>query len=117
MAEGVTVLKFFLAEEGAGTNAFIKKLEAFIHCINVGCGDGEEVGDRRKVDSHHGFKSLREPQFKLVTYVILSSANSRLASVANSGEGGSARGKSDRAEQVVAWPTVDLWDRTFISKR
>ncbi len=49
VAEGVTVLVFFLAEEGAGTNAFDKKLEAFIHCINVGCGDGEEVGDRRKV--------------------------------------------------------------------
>ncbi len=47
--EGVTALVFFLAEEGTGTNAFNKKLEAFIHCINVGCGDGEEVGDRRKV--------------------------------------------------------------------
>jgi hypothetical protein len=30
--------------------------------------------------------------------VILSSANSLLASVANSGKGGSAQGKSDRAE-------------------
>ncbi len=49
MAEGVIVLIFFLAEEGAGTNAFDKKLEVFIHCINVGCGGGEEVGDRRKV--------------------------------------------------------------------
>ncbi len=49
VAEGVTVLIFFLAEEGAGADAFDKKLEAFIHCINVGCGDGEEVGDRRKV--------------------------------------------------------------------
>jgi hypothetical protein len=48
VAEGVTVLVFFLAKEGAGTNAFDKKLEAFIHCINVGCGYGEEVGDRRK---------------------------------------------------------------------
>ncbi len=49
VAEGVTVLVFFLAKEGAGTNAFDKKLEVFIHCINVGCGDGEEVSDRRKV--------------------------------------------------------------------
>ncbi len=49
VAEGVTVLVFFLAEEGVGTNAFERKLEAFIHCINVGCGNGEEVGDRRKV--------------------------------------------------------------------
>ncbi len=49
MAEGVTVLVFFLAKEGAGTDTFDKKLEAFIHCINVGCGDGEEVGDRRNV--------------------------------------------------------------------
>jgi hypothetical protein len=49
MAEGVTVLVFFLAKEGAGTNAFDKKLEAFIHGINVGCGDGEEIGDRREV--------------------------------------------------------------------
>ncbi len=48
VAEGVTVLVFFLAKEGAGTNAFDKKLKAFIHCINVGCGDDEEVGDRKK---------------------------------------------------------------------
>ncbi len=34
VAEGVTVLVFFLTKEGAGTNAFDKKLEAFIHCIN-----------------------------------------------------------------------------------
>ncbi len=49
MAEGVTVLIFFLAKEGAGTNAFDEELKVFIHCINVGCGDGEEVGGRRKV--------------------------------------------------------------------
>jgi hypothetical protein len=47
VVEGVTVLVFFLAKEGVGTNAFDKKLEVFIHCINVGCGDGEEVGDKR----------------------------------------------------------------------
>jgi hypothetical protein len=49
VAEDVTVLVFFLAKEGAGTNVFDKELKAFIHCIDVGCGDGEEVGDRRKV--------------------------------------------------------------------
>ena len=50
VVEGVTVLVFFLLDkEGTGTNAFDKKLEVFIHCINVGCGDGEEVSDRRKV--------------------------------------------------------------------
>jgi hypothetical protein len=49
VAEGVTVLVFFLAKEGVGANAFDKKLEAFIHGINVGCGDGEEIGDGREV--------------------------------------------------------------------
>ncbi len=49
MAEDVTVLVFFLAKEGEGTNAFDEELKVFINCINVGCGDGEEVGDRRKV--------------------------------------------------------------------
>ncbi len=49
VVEGVTALIFFLAKEGAGTDAFEKKLKAFIHSINVGCGDGEEVGDRREV--------------------------------------------------------------------
>ncbi len=44
-----TVLVFFLAKEGAGTEAFDKKLKAFIHYINLGCGDGEEHSDRRKV--------------------------------------------------------------------
>ncbi len=29
-----------------GPTLFDKKLKAFIHCINVGCGDGEEIGDR-----------------------------------------------------------------------
>ncbi len=49
MAEGIIVHVFFLAMESAGTNAFSKKFEVFMHCINVGCGDDEEVGDRRKV--------------------------------------------------------------------
>ncbi len=49
VVEGVTVFVFFLAEEGAGTNVFDEELETFVHCINVWCGDGEEVGDRRKV--------------------------------------------------------------------
>jgi hypothetical protein len=45
----VTVPVFLLAKEGAGTNTFDQKLKVFIYGINVGCGDGEEVGDRREV--------------------------------------------------------------------
>ena len=40
--EGISVFIFFLIKEGVGANMFNEEFEAFIHVVDVGCGDCEE---------------------------------------------------------------------------
>ena len=49
VAEGVTVFIFFWTKECVGANFFDEEFEAFVHGVDVGCGDGEEFGDGGEV--------------------------------------------------------------------